>query len=256
MATALRRDPIVQLGEFLRAARERAGLTLQQVASTTKIPQRHLDAIEHGDISVVPKGPYRRGEVRAFAEAVGLDQKVALARLEEALPEAPQEMPAAIPVEAVEVQRSWGAVLVLLVAVISLITLVLWNRDATSIVSVPPTQTPAPAAALQAPAPPPTDASTQAPDTSRPVALPATTADSPAAAAVTPVLVITSDPAGARVVVDGIWRGTTPATIELLALGEHGVRLVRDGYVSEERTVSLTSKRPAATMHVELRPNQ
>ncbi len=108
MTTALRRDPIVQLGEFLRAARERAGLTLQQVSSTTKIPQRHLDAIEHGDISVVPKGPYRRGEVRAFAQAVGLDQNVALAQLDEALPEAPREEPVPVPVEPIEPRSSWG----------------------------------------------------------------------------------------------------------------------------------------------------
>jgi serine/threonine-protein kinase len=71
--------------------------------------------------------------------------------------------------------------------------------------------------------------------------------------AVSPVLVVTSDPPGARVIVDGIGRGMTPATIKLLALGEHGVRVVRDGYVGEERTVRLSTRQPT-TLNVELRP--
>jgi cytoskeletal protein RodZ len=253
MATALRRDPITQLGEFLRAARERAGLTLQQVASTTKIPQRHLDAIEHGDISVVPKGPYRRGEVRAFAEAVGLDQNVALAQLDEALPKSPRETPATIPAEPVEPRSSWGATVLLLMAVVGLTTLLLWNRDAASSFSGAPPATPASAAmappqateiAPQTPATPPPTAPVVVPDTDR-----------PAVATISPVLVVTSNPSGARVVVDGIGRGTTPARIEYLTPGEKAVRLVHDGYVSEERSVTLTPKRPTVTLHVELRPN-
>jgi cytoskeleton protein RodZ len=253
MTTALRRDPIVRLGEFLRAARERAGLTLQQVADTTKIPQRHLDAIEHGDISAVPKGPYRRGEVRAFAQAVGLDQKVALAQLDEALPEAPQEMPVLVPVEPVEPRSSWGVTVLLLMAIVGLTTLLLWNRDAASWSSGVPAAPPASTAtappqateiAPQTPATPPPTAAVAAPDP-----------DGPSVAAVSPVLVVTSHPLGARVVVDGIGRGTTPVTIEYLSLGEKTVRVLYDGYVSEQRSVSLTPKQPAVTLHVELRPN-
>ena len=253
MTTALRRDPIVRLGEFLRAARERAGLTLQQVSSTTKIPQRHLDALEHGDISVVPKGPYRRGEVRAFAQAVGLDQKVALAQLDEALPEAPQEEPVPLPVDAVEPRSSWGVTVLLLMAVVGLTTLLLWNRDAASSSSDAPAATPASPAtappqateiAPETPATPPPTAAVVVPDTDR-----------PAVATFSPVLVVTSKPSGARVVVDGIGRGTTPARIEYLPLGEKAVRLVHDGYVSEERSVTLTAKRPTVTLHIELRPN-
>jgi serine/threonine-protein kinase len=74
-------------------------------------------------------------------------------------------------------------------------------------------------------------------------------------ATISPVLVVTSDPPGARVVVDGIGRGTTPARIEYLSLGEKTVRVLHDGYVSEERSLSLTPKQPTVTLHVELRPN-
>jgi cytoskeletal protein RodZ len=254
MATVLRRDPIVQLGEFLRAARERAGLTLQQVSTTTKIPWRHLDAIEHGDLSVVPKGPYRRGEVRAFAQAVGVDQKVALAQLEEALPDAPAEIPVP-PAEPIEPRSSWMAVTSLLLAGVCLIALLIWNRQTAS----PPNLVPAPP-------PPSSSASAPAavahpagdtPSASVPVVgAPPTEPPTPVLPPVHPVLVVSSDPSGARVVVDDIGRGTTPATIEFLSFGEHRVRIVRDGYVSDERSISLTAKRPTTTLQVDLRPSR
>ena len=67
-------------GQFLRSARERRGLTIQQISNETKIPWRHLDALEHGKLHAVPGGVYRRGEIRAYAHVVGIDEKVALAK--------------------------------------------------------------------------------------------------------------------------------------------------------------------------------
>ena len=86
MATVLQHHSrVAHFGEFLRDARERRGLTLRDVSNETKIPRRHLEAFEHGDLTVVPHRMYRRAEVRAYAQAVGLDQSVALAELENAL---------------------------------------------------------------------------------------------------------------------------------------------------------------------------
>ena len=86
MATVLQHHPRgAHFGEFLRDARERRGLTVRDVSNETKIPRRHLEAFEHGDLTVVPHRMYRRAEVRAYAQAVGLDQNVALAELENAL---------------------------------------------------------------------------------------------------------------------------------------------------------------------------
>jgi cytoskeletal protein RodZ len=76
---------VVAFGDFLRHAREQRGLTLQQIARETRIPWRHLDALEHGDLAAVPSGMYRRAEIRAYADAVGLDRGLALAQLEHAL---------------------------------------------------------------------------------------------------------------------------------------------------------------------------
>ena len=74
------------LGEFLRHARERRGFTLEGLARETKIPQRHLEALERDNLSAIPAAFYQRAEVRAYARAVGLDQGVTLARLESSRP--------------------------------------------------------------------------------------------------------------------------------------------------------------------------
>lgn len=61
------------VGDRLRQAREAAGLTLDQVASQTRIPTRHLHHIEHEEWDALPAVTYCVGFVRAYANAVGLD---------------------------------------------------------------------------------------------------------------------------------------------------------------------------------------
>jgi cytoskeletal protein RodZ len=75
------------LGDFLRRGRERRGLTLQQIASETKIPRRILEALEQDNITALPGGLYGRAEIRAFARTVHLDEDLALSKLERALAE-------------------------------------------------------------------------------------------------------------------------------------------------------------------------
>ena len=67
------------IGARLRAAREVKGLTLEQVAAQTRIPQRHLQTIESGDFSQLPGRTYAVGFVRTYAKTVGLDQDEAVA---------------------------------------------------------------------------------------------------------------------------------------------------------------------------------
>ena len=60
----------------LRAAREAAGLTLEQLTSATRISSRHLAAIETGNWSSLPPGRlYAIGFARSYAKAVGLDEQ-------------------------------------------------------------------------------------------------------------------------------------------------------------------------------------
>ncbi|GLV24795.1 helix-turn-helix domain-containing protein [Sphingobium sp. Cam5-1] len=69
--------PDVQLGTpgaKLREAREAHGLSIQDVATRTRIAQRQLEAIERDDYSALPGIPYAVGFARAYARAVDLDE--------------------------------------------------------------------------------------------------------------------------------------------------------------------------------------
>lgn len=63
-----------RVGDRLRAARIAAKLDLTDVASRTRVPLRHLKAIESGDYASLPALPYCIGFVKAYARAVGEDE--------------------------------------------------------------------------------------------------------------------------------------------------------------------------------------
>ncbi len=67
--------PLHGVGDKLRMAREEAGLTLEQLAAETRIPQRHLEVIEAGDWNALPARTYATGFARTYAKAVGLDPR-------------------------------------------------------------------------------------------------------------------------------------------------------------------------------------
>jgi transcriptional regulator with XRE-family HTH domain len=57
----------------LQAAREANGFTLDDIASRTRVPIRHLQHIEAGEWEALPAITYSVGFVRSYANAVGLD---------------------------------------------------------------------------------------------------------------------------------------------------------------------------------------
>lgn len=65
---------ITRTGDRLRLAREAAGLSLADVATRTRITQRHLKAIEKSDFSELPGRTYVTGFARAYARAVDLPE--------------------------------------------------------------------------------------------------------------------------------------------------------------------------------------
>jgi cytoskeleton protein RodZ len=65
--------PSGDFGSKLRAARERRGITLRQIANATKIAVAVLEALERNDISRLPGGIFGRAFVRSYAVEVGLD---------------------------------------------------------------------------------------------------------------------------------------------------------------------------------------
>ena len=66
-------------------------------------------------------------------------------------------------------------------------------------------------------------------------------------------MLIRSTPADADVFVNGTLRGKTPLALRELALGSYTIRVARDGYAEEERTLQLTSRRPTSSATINLR---
>jgi cytoskeleton protein RodZ len=64
------------VGEQLKAAREERQLTLTDVAAQTRIPIRHLEALEASDFAALPGSMYSIGFAKSYARTVGLDQIV------------------------------------------------------------------------------------------------------------------------------------------------------------------------------------
>ena len=60
-------------GGKLRQAREGRGISLRQVAATTKISVAALEALERNDVSKLPGGIFSRAFVRSYAAEVELD---------------------------------------------------------------------------------------------------------------------------------------------------------------------------------------
>ena len=75
MSEAEGEEPIpMTAGERLRVAREAANMSLEDVATTTRIPTRHLASLEAGEFSKLPAPTYSVGFARSYAAAVGLDR--------------------------------------------------------------------------------------------------------------------------------------------------------------------------------------
>jgi cytoskeletal protein RodZ len=65
---------VPSVGERLRAAREQKELSLEDIAAQTRIPRRHLEAIEAADWDRLPAPTYTIGFARSYAGVVGLDR--------------------------------------------------------------------------------------------------------------------------------------------------------------------------------------
>ena len=67
-------DAVSGPGATLRAAREAQRLELAHIAAETRIPLRHLEAIEADAFENLPSRAYAIGFARTYAKAVGLDE--------------------------------------------------------------------------------------------------------------------------------------------------------------------------------------
>jgi cytoskeleton protein RodZ len=61
------------IGEQLKAARTERGFTLNEVAAQTRVPIRHLEALETSDFASLPGSTYSLGFAKSYARFVGMD---------------------------------------------------------------------------------------------------------------------------------------------------------------------------------------
>ncbi|HKW80842.1 MAG TPA: RodZ domain-containing protein [Casimicrobiaceae bacterium] len=71
-------------GAQLRAAREAAGLSIDQVAQQLKLAARQVKALEDEDFGVLPGRTFTRGFLRNYARLLGLDADLLVAHLPDA----------------------------------------------------------------------------------------------------------------------------------------------------------------------------
>ena len=73
----------------LAGVREAKDLTLEEIASATRICLRFLEAIEAEDFAALPSGVYASSYIRQYARAVGYDEAAVLARYREQIEHQP-----------------------------------------------------------------------------------------------------------------------------------------------------------------------
>lgn len=186
-----------EFGPLLRHAREKRGMSLQQVAATTKISARVLDALERNDPSKLPGGIFSRAFVRAYAREVGLDPEETVNRFMAAFPPDTEEAAPQVPgrivdADGFESQRRTAMTVFQIVglSVVVLIAVAIYmNMRREPEVSTPPE----PPARVTFEAQPPASEPPAAPGTSGPGAIGALPAATPAAGDTTPA----APPAGA-----------------------------------------------------------
>ena len=171
-------------GADLRAARERVGWSLSQMAEALRIRYQYLEALEEGRIAELPGKAYALGFMRTYATALGLDSNEIARRFKAEAGEVDQKTVLTFPMPVPERGVPAGAV-VLLGVLLAVGVYAGWYRlsgegrlpaeTSTAIPAklaplaqqaVPPLVPPAPVAVVQATiAPPPTPAALAQPTT-------------------------------------------------------------------------------------------
>src|SRR5439155_203808 len=75
----LRCGEMGSFGENLRREREMRGISLDEIASSTKISIRFLQAMENDEFASLPGGIFRRSFIRSYAKYLGLDEEQVIA---------------------------------------------------------------------------------------------------------------------------------------------------------------------------------
>ncbi len=109
-------------GQLLGEARAAAGLELTDIARETKVPLRHLRAIEDDNHVALPALPYSIGFVKSFARSVGLDPETVARQFRSETSQTPH-VPSVAAIEPLDERRmpSRGLVLTSVAAVLLIV---------------------------------------------------------------------------------------------------------------------------------------
>jgi len=87
---------LAAFGEELRREREERGVTVETICSATKVPIRHIRALEAGELRELPGGVFRRSFVRSYLGVLGLEEDPWMKRFEQTCQESGLGEPAEV----------------------------------------------------------------------------------------------------------------------------------------------------------------
>lgn len=64
---------MASFGEELRRERELRDISIKEIAESTNIPARFLEALEQNNFNILPGGAYNRGFIRSYARHIGIN---------------------------------------------------------------------------------------------------------------------------------------------------------------------------------------
>jgi len=248
LAHLSRAIPRPTLGASLRAARLGRNITIEAVAAHTKLNPGFFRDLERDDLSKWPANQfYRESYLRGYAEAVGLDPaEVIEAFRREFVPAGTSGA------TATATRRRVTPVTIPIIIAITFVTLYSLARWTTAVQSDPAVGV-TPSAALPVPVESLTPSQNE-------VAMPEPAASPPEAPATVDLdqiegeLMIISTPPGARILVNGIGRGPTPARVRFLPPGSYTVRFLLPGYSAAIRNAEISPKRLRVRVSATLEP--
>jgi cytoskeletal protein RodZ len=78
---------LAAFGEELRREREQRGVAVETICNATKVPVRHIRALEAGELRELPGGVFRRSFVRSYLGVLGLEEDPWMKRFEQSCQE-------------------------------------------------------------------------------------------------------------------------------------------------------------------------